>query len=276
MRRTIAVLLHLAIAPLLFAVSPRIAFERVLPAPHDLGDAEEIAIANANGNEAHLDFFVESFIDHVNRSDLLRMRDARASTGPADVYADVKFFRCDSAVRETEGSVRDIDGNRVKRIVFFVEAVCSARIDILTRFLKPQSMFFAKGEGRSPRVETVTDEERHHALADAARLAAKDAADRITPRRVRESILLDPTAPAFEEGYSRIAADRFGQARAIWETELRRQPRSAALRFNLGALCEALGDRRAAEQHYNAARQMAPNEPRYASELKLFARRGMK
>ena len=51
------------------------------------------------------------------------------------------------------------------------------------------------------------------------------------------------------------------------------QARSAALRFNLAAVNEALGDRRAAELHYNAARQLAPAEPRYASELKLFMRR---
>lgn len=275
MRRTFAVLLHLAIAPLLFAISPRIAFERVLPAPHDLGQVEEIAIANANSTEPDLELFIESFVDHANRSGLLRMRDARTSTGPADVYLDVKIFRCSSAVHETEGSTRDIDGNRVKRRVFFVDAVCSARVDVLTRVMKPQSMFFAKGEGRSPRVETVTDEERDGAVADAARLAAKDAAERITPRRVREAVMLDDTAPAFEDGFAMIEADQLVRARAIWEAELRKNPRSAPLRFNLGALCEALGDRKAAEQHYNAARQMAPNEPRYASELKLFTRRAL-
>lgn len=273
MRRTFAVLLHLAIAPLLFAVSPRIAFERVLPAPHDLGRVENVAIVNANGTGPHLELFIDHFLDHSNRSGLLRMQDLRANTGPADVYLDVKIFRCSSAIHETEGSTRDIDGNRVRRRVFFVEAVCSARVDVLTRFMKPQSMFFAKGEGRSPRVETVTEEEREGAVADAARLAAKDAAERITPRRVREAIMLDETAPGFADGFAMIEADRLVRARAIWEAELRKNPRSAALRFNLGALCEALGDRKAAEQHYNAARQMAPNEPRYATELKLFTRR---
>lgn len=274
MRALIAVLLQFAIAPLLFAIAPRITFERILPAPHDLHGAEEIAIANANATGAPVDLFVDNFVEHVNRSGSLRLRDARTSTGPADLYLDIKTFRCDSAVRETEGSARDADGNRVKKKVYFVEAVCGARIEVLSRYLEPQSTFFATGSGISPRVDIVTDEEREHAIADAAHLAAKDAAERITPRRVRESIALDETAPAFEEGFAMIAADRFAQARAIWEAALAKDPRSAALRFNLGALCEAIGDRAAAEKHYTAARQMSPNEPRYANEWKLFARRG--
>ena len=37
------------------------------------------------------------------------------------------------------------------------------------------------------------------------------------------------------------------EARAHWEAALRQQPRSAPLHFNLAAVCEALGDRKAAE-----------------------------
>ena len=161
----------------------------------------------------------------------------------------------------------------MKQRLYLIDAVCGARIGVLSRFLKPVSTFFAKGEGTSPRLESVTDEERENALRDAARYAAIDAAERITPRRVRESIMLDETAPAFAEGMAMIEAGRLADARAIWQRAMQTQARSAALRFNLAAVNEALGDRRAAELHYNAARQLAPAEPRYASELKLFMRR---
>ena len=255
------------------ALAPRIVFERVLAPAHDLGPARDIAIVEAPASDPRIELFVEQFIRQVNRSGTLTLRDMRTGTGPADAHLNIETLRCESAVRETEGAVRDVDGKRVKQRAYQIDAVCGARIEVLSRFLKPMSTYFARGEGTSRRLESVTDEEREHAIADAAHRAAADAAERITPRRVRESIALDDSAPAFEEGMAMIEAGRLAEARAIWQRAMQTQPRSAALRFNLAAVSEALGDRRAAEVHYNAARQLAPSEQRYASELKLFARR---
>lgn len=271
---TLAVLLQLLAAPLLPGAPPRITFERLLPAAHDLGRAEQVSIVQAIGDDARIEVFLEQFIAHVNRDGIREVRDARFTTGGADAFLAIKTFTCQSGVRESEGSIRDIDGKRVMRKQLHVEATCTARIDVMTKVMKYASTFYAKGEGKSPRVDQVTDDERRLALENAARYAAIDAADRITPRRVRESIELDQTGPAFEDGYAMIELDRFAEARAIWEKELQRHPRSAALRFNIAAVSEALNDRRAAELHYNAARQLAPAEPRYANELRLFARRG--
>jgi tetratricopeptide (TPR) repeat protein len=274
MRSTAAVLLHLFLAPLMLAASPRITFERVLPAAHDLGRVQDVAIVSAPANNPLLELFIERFTEETNRFGFLRVRDARTTTGPGDLHLDIKTFTCDTAERQGEGSVRDLDGERVKRTYVTVGAVCMARIDVLSRFMKRQSTFYAKGEGSSPHVAAVTEEERKDALEHAARHAADDAAERITPRRIRESIALDETAPAFADAYSLIDADQPAEARKIWERELRKQPRSAALHYNLGAVCEALGDRHAAELHYVAARQLAPQEQRYTSEFKLFAKRG--
>ncbi|MFL6244644.1 MAG: DUF6340 family protein [Thermoanaerobaculia bacterium] len=246
------------------ALAPRIVFERLLPPAHDLGEARDVAIVDAPADDPRLETFIEHFIHHVNRSGTLMLRDMRTGTGPADAHLNIETFRCDTAVRETE---------RAKQRVYQIDAVCGARIEVLSRFLKPVSTYFAKGEGTSRRLESVTDEERENALKDAARYAAIDAAERITPRRIRESIALDESAPAFAEGMAMIEAGRLEEARAIWQRAMQTNARSAALRFNLAAVNEALGDRRAAEVHYNAARQLAPAEPRYASELKLFARR---
>lgn len=276
MRTTSAVLVALAtgviLAPAIVA-APRIVFERVLPAAHDLHGARDVAVVRAASNEPQIEIFLDELVHHVNRSGALRLRDMRTGTGPAEAHLDVKTLRCETAVRETEAGVRDVDGRRVKQHAFQIDAVCGARIDVLSRTLEPVSTFFAKGEGTSPRVETVTEEEREKALQDAARYAAIDAAERITPRRVRESIALDETAPALAEGMAMIEAGRLAEARAIWQKAMQTQPRSAALRFNLAAVAEAMGDRRSAELHYNAARQLAPTEQRYSSELKLFARR---
>jgi hypothetical protein len=261
-------------APALQAGAPRVVFERVLPASHDLGTAREVAVVEAITDDPKIEVFLDELIRHVNRSGAMTLRDNRTGTGPAEAHLDIKAFRCENAVRETEGGIRDADGNRVKRKGYQISAVCVARIEVLSRFLRPLSTFFAKGEGTSPRLEEVTEEERENALNDAARYAAIDAAERITPRRVRESIALDENAPDFEEAMAMIEGGKIAEARAIWQRAMQTQPRSAPLRFNLGAVSEAMGDRRAAELHYKAARQLAPAEPRYASELKLFAQRG--
>ncbi len=271
--RALAALLNIALASFLVAATPpRITFERLLPATQNLG-AEDIAIAQAMGDQASIETFVEVFVEQVNKSQILRMRDSRHATGPAGAYLDIKTFTCEMSVRQGEGSTRDVDNNRVRRRYYWADAICTARVDVMSNTMRRVSTFHVKGEGTSPRVAEVGDDERKIALEQAARYAAIGAAERITPRRVRETVVLDEKAPAFEEGMAMIDSGRLAQARAIWATAMRSNPRSGALRFNLGAVCEALGDRQAAEQHYMAARELTPNEPRYALELKLFQKR---
>ncbi len=267
-----ALLVHLSAAPFLFGASPRITFERIVPAPHDVG-GEDLAIVQAIGDAASIETFVDIFVEQVNKSNVLRLRDSRRSTGPADAYLNVKTFTCTTSIREGEGGTRDVDNKRVRRRHTWADAVCTAHVDVMSKTMQRVSTFHVKGEGTSPRVDEVGDEERRIALEQAARYAAIGAAERITPRRVRESVLLEEAAPAFEEGMVMIDSGRLAEARAIWAEAMRKQPSSAALRFNLGAVCEALGDRRAAEQHYSAARQLAPNEARYALELRAFSKR---
>jgi hypothetical protein len=48
---------------------------------------------------------------------------------------------------------------------------------------------------------------------------------------------------------------------------------AAALQFNLAVVCEAAGDLDAAGEHYDAARRLAPNEPRFRFEKEMFLRR---
>jgi tetratricopeptide (TPR) repeat protein len=271
-RWALALFSGFVLAPFLYAGTPRITFERILPATQDLG-ADDIAIVQAIGDQASIETFVEIFVSQVNKSQTLRMRDARHTTGPAGAFLDIKTFTCEMAIRQGEAGVRDADNKKVRRRTFWADAVCTARVDVLSSTMRRISMFHVRGEGTSPRVDAVGEEERRIALEQAARYAAIGAAERITPRRVRETIVLDDTAPAFEEGMAMIDSGRLRQAREIWVTAMRTQPRLAALRFNLGAVCEALGDRAAAEQHYVAARDLAPREPRYALELKMFRKR---
>src|SRR6185369_1909735 len=172
---------------------------------------------------------------------------------PAEVYLGVNAFTCTMTDHAGEGSEHDTTGERVKRHHVWTDAVCSARVDVLDANAKRVSSFTVRGEGTSPRVMELTSEERDVAIEQAARYAALSAVESVTPRRVREAIELDDTAPAFGEALAMIESERFTDARAILETALRQHPASAALHFDIAALSEALGDLPEAREHYERA-----------------------
>jgi tetratricopeptide (TPR) repeat protein len=271
--------------------APRLSFVRVVPPPHDLGAQSDIVLIYAIGDSDRISTFVDVFSDHTSRE--LRFENAiehrqhllgnhldeapfaaLRRDHPADVYLGIKQFSCTLSEHEAEGSERDGDGERVKRPHVWADATCSARIDILSGKTGKRTVSFAvRGEGTSPRVAELTAEERNIALDQAARYAAIEAQETITPRKVRESIELDDTAPSFEEGLAMIVSSRFDDARAIWEAALRRHQESAALQYDLGAVCEAMGDLGAARDYYQQALRLSPKENRYRVELDLFRKR---
>ena len=178
--------------------------------------------------------------------------------------------------RGGEGSTHDVDGTRVKQKQVWVDAVCRARIDVIQpSTAKRLFAFEVKGEGTSPRVVEITDEDRGIAFEQAARYAALDASEAITPRQIRESIELDENAPSFDDGFAMVTSERFEDARAIWQAAAVRHRDSAPLYFNLGAVSEAMGDLTAARDYFEKAANLAPKERRYATELRLFHRRNL-
>ena len=284
----LAVALGMALAHPLLAAA-RVTFIRIIPPQHDLRPAERIAVISAIGDSDKIGTFVDHLVGYAGRSGTLRVENAVENNQhavldeaslkilrrrhPADAYLGVSIFTCTGTERSGEGSETNVDGERVKSKVRWIDAVCSARIDVRAPNGKRTVTFMTHGEGTSPRVRSVTDEERDIAYEQAARYAALTAADSITPRMIRESIELDESAPLYEEGAAMVTSDRLGGARAIWEAALRRHRDSAALQFNLAAVCEALGDLRAAHDYYRSAVRLSPSESRYRVELDLFRRR---
>jgi tetratricopeptide (TPR) repeat protein len=284
---------HFAVGLLAMAASvsaaPRISFVRRVPAAHDLAPAERIAVIYAIGDSDKVLTFVDRFVDDVARAGTLRIVNAVENNHhfaldaatlkalrhdhPADAYLGVNVFTCSGVERSAEGSEHDVDGTRIKKTHRWVDATCTARVDVLGGDGKKLFSYHVRGEGTSPRATTLSDDEKDVAYEQAARYAANVAAEEITPRSVRESIELDDSAPAFGDGMAMIDAGRLNDARAIWEEALRRHRDSAALNFNLGALSEALGDRDAARRYFQAAVKLSPKQSRYKSELELFQRR---
>ena len=253
----VVVLLGLSLAPFLSAGPPRITFVRVHPAAVDLAPARHLAVVHAVGETDAVDVFVGVLVDQVNQSGFLEARDARNGPVTADALLAIKTFSCETFNREGEGSVRDRDGNRLRRRELWVDAVCTTRIDVSGPHMKRTATFYGRGEGSSSHVVALTEEEHQDAVRQAARYAAIDAGERITPRRIREHIPLDESAPGFAEGLSLIESGRFREARAAWERALTQHPRNAALHLNLAAVCEALGDVKAAVLHTRTARSLA-------------------
>lgn len=269
---------------------PHLAFTRLVAAPHDLTPAQSVAVIFAIGDNQKITTFVEDFVEYVARSGTLHVENAvednRHLTDfdnaamkrlhrehPADAYIGVTLFTCDGREHHAEGSERDVDGTRVRRLHEWVDASCLARIDVRSDRGKRLFSVTAHGEGTSPRGTRLSAEEKDVAYEQAARYAALNAAEMITPRQVRESIELDDTAPSFEEGMAMIHSDRLQDARAIWEVAVRLHRDSAPLYYNLGAVCEASGDLAAAHRYFQSAVRLSPSERRYREELQLLQRR---
>jgi hypothetical protein len=278
-----ALFLCFSISTLAFAASPRVTYERIIAAPYNLGDAEQVALVGAIGDTIGVEVFIEHLIEQTNRSGTMRMNDDRSrrhvfvlehlrKSADADAFLVVRAFTCASEDKTGEGSGRDADGRRIPRRDTWVETRCTAKIDALTAAGARYS-FGIKGVGTSTRTDRITDDDREDALMHAARFGAIDATEKIAPRRVRETILLDETAPGIAEAYALIGNGNLTGARDLWLQELRRKPGLASLHFNIAAVCEALGDAKNAEQNYAAAARLAPKEKRYAVELRSFLRR---
>jgi tetratricopeptide (TPR) repeat protein len=291
----VQIVLLMAAAP--FALGQaRIDFMRRIPAQYDLSHLDEIAIVYGIGDNDSVETFVAEFIDHTNRFGPIHLSDATAHGAhfigqkpddrtitrlkrehPADAYLGVNRFSCDLVTRTGEGSTTDFDGARVRRKHEFVDARCHARIDVFDAKTGERTLTFdASGEGTSPRVEKVGDEEMLIARESAARYAGISAAEAITPREVRETIQLDTTAPLFARGMALIDADRLDAARALWEGLLTQYPASAPLLYDIAAVAEAQGDAGAACTYLERAMSAAPGERKYHDALRMLRRRSGK
>jgi len=258
---------------------PHLVFIRTIPAPLDLRPAERIAVVSAAG-AGPVGTFVDWFVEYAGKNGALSVENAVNNRRyanledpamlrrlrrehPADLYVCVTRLVCSGTQRSAARSEREGAGRRI----VWLDAACEAQLEVRGTDGKRIAAFGARGEGTSPRVSVPTDDERQIAFGQAARYAALDAAQTITPRVIRDSIELDDSAPQFADGWRMIDADRLRDARAIWELALRTHRGSAALQYDLGALCEALGDVEAARGHLEAAVHLAPGQRRYREEL---------
>jgi hypothetical protein len=271
----------------------RLDFMRRIPARYDLTHANEIVIIYGIGDNDSIETFVAEFADHANRSGPIHLTDVTAHgahfigqkpdertiarlkrQNHADAYLGVNRFTCETVIRSGEGSTTDYEGSRVRRRHEFVDARCRAQVEVFDGTTGARTLTFdIAGEGTSPRVPKVGEEEAMIARESAARYAGIAAADAITPREVRETIELDASAPLFDRGMAQIDAGRLHAARTLWESLLPQYPASAPLLYDIAAVAEAEGDTGAACTYLERAMSAAPGDRKYRDALAMFRRR---
>jgi tetratricopeptide (TPR) repeat protein len=285
---------RLALLVLVLTVSgcgPGVSVARVVPAPYNLGNVKTVALLEARGT-GPVDRFVNtlmyeerqrgfySIVDarryHVRNTDLARDRKGAApllKEVAADVFLEVRLWGCTSVLQNESVKKKDKDGHEYRKTLYWYRGECNAELDIVDGDGRELASFEVKGTHDGVKYEEPKDYEQEPALSRAVDEAAERAAGQFTPRRITESISLDEKAPLAKAGIAEIEAGRHDRARKLWEGALDANPASAGLLYNLGAVCEALGDARTARRYYEDALGLAPAKTEYRKALdKLEAR----
>jgi formylglycine-generating enzyme required for sulfatase activity len=118
-----------------------------------------------------------------------------------------------------------------------------------------------------------SDTDQETAWGDALINAADQIIGGFAPQGAYEFMPLDEDAPLVREGMAKIDHHDDNGALALWENALTTSPNSAPLLYNLGALCEALHDSKAALAYYSRAIAIAPQVERYQKALEQLNQR---
>ena len=191
------------------------------------------------------------------------------STVPADAWGGIRLLGCASEPR-SQNVTRGSGTSMVQVTEYWYEATCSAELAVVDAGGTALATLSVEGRnesGRRDQPDSVSVQEQAFwaSIDDAARRMIDQAAR----RKLRLPVPFDRQAPLAAEGLAEIDAGRLPAARALWEGALAANPASAGLRFNLGAVCEALGDPAAARSAYEDCLKLAPG---HADARKAVAR----
>jgi tetratricopeptide (TPR) repeat protein len=269
------------------ACGPAVTVTHLQPAAYNLGPARKLVLVEVGGSFSGKTRVTRAFLDQVAGGGVLTIVDATrenmrlAALGSGAAARDAKEFRriwpADVYVGlglelqshdRSERQKKKTDNGEVEVVRYFAEANCELRVRLLDAADGRELAAFGTTQtARSGTGDTAKSGMRGEAEDRAIDSAVADAVSQFTPRRVEERLALDKKAPLAEVGLKLVDAGDLVGARKLWEGALNANPGSAPLRYNLGALCEALRDRRAARQYYEDATRLNPAEPKYREAL---------
>jgi len=289
---------NLALAGILLAAggcSRAVSVSRLVPAPYNLGPARRLVLVEVKGSLIWRSDAQDAFLGRIRKDGVFTVEDATheytdlSSLGggdaarrakefrakwPADVYVGLEAASLDARdVHDRRKEKRD--GKEVEVVWHASVGSCRLRVRLLdAKDGRTLGDFEVSRDERSRE-----SEDRDSSLRDEAKKAALDAAvaeavASFTPERVQDWIVLEEEAPLAKEGLDLIDRKDLAGARALWEKALPAHATDARLLYNLGAISESLGDRKAARAYYEQAIASAPGEARYRKALEdLDARR---
>lgn len=289
----------LAFSTLVVSCGPSVTISRVVPAPYNLGPIKAIVLVESRGVDSPADRFAIGVVGASRQLGFYEVVDARPAgvalddlrsnrktdrvsrfrrDYPADVYAQTEVFRCGARMNsETyKDKEKDKDGNEheVTKTRYWYAGECEAHVTLVdAKDGRELASFGVLGQDTSSKTDGRDTWRESIVAGNALSHAVDDAVMRFTPHRVTEAIDLDKKAPLAKEGVKLVDEGRYGQARTLWEQALTTNPGSAPLLYNLGAVCEALGDRSAARKYYREAFSLDKGNERYERALELLEQR---
>jgi len=241
---------------------PEFLLTRTVPPKFNIIPAKSVAVIGQSQKavDPHEDEFIDLVVSKLRGYEQYDVKDERGlargkgwQTYLAETAGDV-IVRISVPNETCEVSEEDDEDTDV------VIAQCWARLDLF----KPRTgdrlgSVNAEGYGR--------DADQRTALADAMDDAASEIIGGFAPRQFGEFVALDQDAPLVNEGLAKFESRDSAGAFSLWESALTTSPNSAPLLYNLGALCEATNDPRAARAYYSRAIAIAPPVQRYRKAL---------
>lgn len=277
---------------LLSACGPGVTLTRAVPAPYNLGSIRTLALVDARGGDDVVDRFVEALLRAERSRGFYEVVDARSfglrvsdvarerrradellGRVAADVYFEVRLWGCSARERSKAVKEKQKDGAEVTKTKWWYEAECTASLEMVSRGGRDLASFEVTGTHETAKGENASSWQRQSCLSSAVDEAASLAVAQFTPRRVEETIGLEKDAPLARDGIALVEEGRSPEARALWEGALAANGGSAGLHYNLGAVCEALGDVDAARREYAEAIRLAPAKDAYREALSTLEAR---
>lgn len=267
--------------------APKVTYERIVPAAHNLGPVKKLALIEVKGPHDEVQTYSKSLVAWIAGEKYFQFADARAtSPSPSqieknasaraefrkkydsEVLLAVELSGCSSRQQSRVDTEKDKDGNKVKVTKFWVTADCGGTARLLdANDGREIASFAVRGEDKSYPSSSVLPYIEEGIVNGALAEMASRTQRAFTPRQEKEGIVLEKKTPAFKEAMARIKKGQLQEARQLWESQLGASASVAPLQYNLGAVSEALGDSANARKYYEAAAAAAPGEERYRKAL---------
>lgn len=271
--------------------APKVTFTRRVPAPHNLGPLTRIALIELSGENALI--FSHNFKQAVAADGVFELTDATSERGslskltrddkpakefrkahPADVYIGVNISRCSTHPASRIHREKQKDKSYVTKTYYWVTSSCNAIVRLIDgRDGRELTSFPVTSTRKSGESLQIYGYAAATVEAEALRSLVNDVRSGFTPRSEEESIVLDKKSPKFKDAMQQIKNRKIENARQLWEDTLAAGEESAALHYNLAAVCEALGDATAAREHYTEASKLDSASKLYREELGRFETR---